>query len=163
MKVADDVLFYSKELNTIFQPGGWFRLKEDLRSIFGSNVPSWVERSKSNVICDKSILNYVSEQENDEFASIAHHCVYKYGVAGFVYDWDKLISEISKLTFIKIVKAAPWASEGDDEFYSINRKRLKKWFKANHNRFLLSHKNRPKFQMKYLSDNSCYAFASYEP
>jgi hypothetical protein len=43
---------------------------------------------------------------------------------------------LSKLTFLRKVQATPWTAQ-DNLFFAINRKKLKKWFKQNHNRFLL--------------------------
>lgn len=157
-------LIFSHELNQLFEAiDGFPDFKDFLQSEYGQNPPSSVMKSKSNVLCDKSIMNYHSQLQNDEYGTIAHHCVKHYGVAGFVYSWEALINAIAKLTFVKVRPATPWKSNKPDLFFVINRKRLMKWFKSNHNRFLVSHKNRPKFQMKYLSDNSCYVPASYEP
>ena len=73
----------------------------------------------------------------NEYGPIAHHCVRHYGVVGYIYNWDMLINAISKLTFVKVKQAVTWGSKEHDTFFAINRKRLKKWFKQNHNRFLI--------------------------
>ena len=71
-----------------------------------------------------------------EFGHIHNYCLCNWGIDGSIYDSDKVYQALSKLTFLRKVRATPWAAE-DNLFFAINRKKLKKWFKQNHNRFLL--------------------------
>ncbi len=142
-------LIFSHELNQLFEAvDGIPDFKDFLQSEYGQNPPSSIMKSKSNVLCDKSILNYASELQNDEYGTIAHYCVKHYGSAEFTYSWEALINAIAKLTFVKTKPATPWKSNRPDLFFAINKKRLKKWFKVNHNRFLVARKHREKLLLK---------------
>lgn len=151
-------LIFSHELNQLFEAiDGFPDFKDFLQSAYGQNPPSSVMKSKSNVLCDKSIINYRSELQNDEYGTIAHHCVKCHGSAEFIYSWEALINAIAKLTFVKVKRAVPWGSNvNNNEFFVINRKKLKKWFITNHNRFLVSRKHRGKLRLKQLSDSLPY-------
>lgn len=127
---------YSCSLKQLFYALESDNFKSTLIELFGGNLPSNITNNKNKVLCDKSVSNYRSETFNDVFGQIAHYCVSNYGNSNFIYSWEKILDSISKLSFVKTYSGTPWASDGYDQFYGINRKRLKKWFKQNHNRFL---------------------------
>lgn len=117
--------------------------KTDLFDSFGMNLPSSVLSSNKNHYADRSTINWVPENYDTKHGSIAHFCVRKWGRNAFVYDWRKLLKALDQVTFIRTLPAIPWAKDVNrDHFYEINKKKLKKWFHQNHNRFLVKRTSR---------------------
>jgi hypothetical protein len=129
----------TKHFNGFHIPYIESHMKELLLEFFGLNVPSWVYATKSHVLIDHSLLNWCDKNEQvREFGHISNHCLGKWGVDGFFYDSEKVCKALASLTFLHKVSATPWNNDRDHEmFFAINRKKLKKWFMQNHNRFLL--------------------------
>lgn len=132
-----------------FVPQHTLHFKDLLLAMFGQNVPSWVMVSKSNLVCDKNTMSWRSETDHDTYGQIAHYCVdhfFNEDVVGgqdrlIRYDWEKTCTAISKLSFVKSVKAVPWTSDTYANFFVVNKKKLKSWFSRNRNRLLLSKKD----------------------
>jgi hypothetical protein len=138
--IIDLKFIYSIQKDCLFQANHDICFKEYLHYDFGMNLPNQGMSCKTKALCDKNAIHYFSygTEKHQEFYQVAHFCVQAFGKVGYVYDIELLLNGISKLTFIKEKPATPW--ESGQYFYSVDKKRMKKWFKQNHNRLLCSEK-----------------------
>lgn len=125
---------YYRPFNGFYHPFATVEIKKWFLGNCGTYLPSWVDTPKTHMLIDPKFLNWFTT--GSEFGHISNYCVAKWGTKGFVYDSNKVCRALSKLSFLRKVQATPWTAE-DNLFFAINNKKLKKWFKQNHNRFLL--------------------------
>ena len=136
----------SEFFSGFFMPAHDRYIKYTLRNVFGKTIPSWVYETKTFLVLDCSLTNYINFTEYCKYSEVSKYCIEKFGLLNSVYDFDKLNEAISKLAFVKKMTSLNHKQSDVDNgsikagiFFTVNRKKLKLWFKRNHNRFLLKH------------------------